>query len=1062
MFKTIRLFTGLALVLLYLAGRLSRSNYLSKLSIMVGLIALALLVINLHPGRVAADGPTDIRRGNPASAPDIQLQSGPSAPDYCPSQGGNTDWERIDYVDLVKNPSGTMRLTAQVFIDNPTSCTPGEECPDYDPYPEHVKAWIDWNGDKEWDDSELVMSERLTGYLNINYYGTMTAITQFTPPISATNGDTWLRANLGWGDDPGACQKEWHFGNVVDKPLHVSKLKIKKITATGLDTTGKKPEMGSPIRLEADIDKPASYSIVSCNWTGDLIPGEVYNSNKCRYEYTPPIGPGPDLETYGQKDVTLTVNYSDNSTGAFGNVSQDFRYKVFFKQKGDDDNDGIPNWFEYWKDDGAVPGMDASDVFYDATCPAGSACYGRWQKFDGPLYLNSGAVSAFPRHVPAASNCPGLDMNPEGIDTAAHVILHERRHEAIYRNWEPGGLWYSGVADPDGDKMPNPYETGTLGTDPTLPDSCDMAYFVGHAGYQTYGDQEVDATLAGLGAKGIATKDWGNPGKQVETEPGAQDYETVPVASTGGSSSGPAGAIAPMSDVNHLITIAAVPQAELNGTYSSSVQDTDGDGQYNSLNLSAGVTVNEAGSYILVAWLKNGGGTEIAWASTGQSLTVGTHTVSLPFDGQIIRAKGLNGPYTISRIELRAGPEQDVIAAADNVHTSAAYQAVQFEQPAVAFNGTFSDSGQKSSSGASYFNRLRVTVGLNVQTAGTYTITGQLDGSGPIATASTVYNLTPGNNQTINLDFAGWPFFLHRQNGPYHLKYLRLQNAAGQQVDFLADAHTTGPYSYDQFQITSTAIDLGSFSEQVLDADNDGDDEYLRITFNAKLHLSGTYVVQALLKDSSGATISRLEQTRYLFKGNAVPFTLDFPGGDISEHGTNGPYRIAELALTRDGVLMDHLSLAHTTQAYSAADFTTHLVRLTNSYHDYGTDGNNDGLYEALNIDIGLTLGDAGVIFASGRLLDNAGHEVGWANSSKKLTGNGNQTITLSFSASQILANGGDGPFTLTDLLVYHTGDPTQGKGLEQAHITTAYSHLQFGGTSGGGSFRVYLPVIYR
>ncbi len=73
----------------------------------------------------------------------------------------------------------------------------GQECPSYDPSPEHVNAWIDWNGDKVWDASERVMDKDLTGFTAINYFGTMTGISQFTIPAVFTE-TTWLRANLGY------------------------------------------------------------------------------------------------------------------------------------------------------------------------------------------------------------------------------------------------------------------------------------------------------------------------------------------------------------------------------------------------------------------------------------------------------------------------------------------------------------------------------------------------------------------------------------------------------------------------------------------------------------------------------------------------------------------------------------------------------------------------------------------------------------------------------------------------------------------------------------------------
>jgi len=172
------------------------------------------------------------------------------------------------------------------------------------------------------------------------------------------------------------------------------------------------------------------------------------------------------------------------------------------------------------------------------------------------------------------------------------------------------------------------------------------------------------------------------------------------------------------------------------------------------------------------------------------------------------------------------------------------------------------------------------------------------------------------------------------------------------------------------------------------------------------------------------------------------------------------------VALFNPSLLLDFLPLTYTTPAYNYTDFAPPPVTLTGSYQDHGVDANGNGLYEALNINIGLTPGEAGLFIASGRLLDSAGREIGWATSQKELAGSGGQTVTLSFSGGQIWAGGGDGPFTLADLLVYHSGVPDQDAFLSTAHTTAGYSHLKFegsaGGGGGGGSQRIYLPFIIK
>ena len=141
------------------------------------------------------------------------------APGYCPSYGGSHSYEYISTVRCTQNPSGTMTITVDIYIANPSGCSYGEPCPEYDSSPEYVNAWIDWDGDKIWELSERVMDKELTGYVNINYHGTMTASKIVTVPSDAV-GSTWMRVNLGWGYDPNdPCEESWAWGDVVDKEV---------------------------------------------------------------------------------------------------------------------------------------------------------------------------------------------------------------------------------------------------------------------------------------------------------------------------------------------------------------------------------------------------------------------------------------------------------------------------------------------------------------------------------------------------------------------------------------------------------------------------------------------------------------------------------------------------------------------------------------------------------------------------------------------------------------------------------------------------------------------------
>jgi hypothetical protein len=1012
----------------------------------------------------------------PPDEPGLTGTSGSNAsPGYCSSSGGNTSYEYINSIALTPTPSGAMKLVVQVYIANPGGCIAGEPCEEYDPSPEYVNVWIDWNGDKTWDASEKVMDKALTGYLSINYRGTMTAVTQFTPPVTGiTTEPTWLRANLGWDHDPNdPCESSWEWGNVLDKELHLKSPEIKSISAKGVGTDGDNPTTGKQVRLEAELDVPAEYEVTQCFWFGDMTPGYGDKANKCRYEYLPSTGAGPTASTYGEKDITLILSYKHTPSGSPAVTFATHKFKVFFEKAGDDDGDGEPNWYEYWSDDGAVPGMNAADVEFDQTL--GANTYGYWSPTDDNIHLGGAAgATHYPNglNVPAVVNsCPGGNFGgAKGIDSAAEVLDHERRHETIYHNWDEGGAWNAAdgppLADSDdvnhptkhdrpADDLPDVYETN-VGTANNNVDSCNLATHKS-ATYSRYGDNEFNAVWSSDGSTGVAAKDWANPGKQ--TVPAFAALEKQAEVST-------------LSSVNSGIFTADTPYGvvavhvasdlgSLTGSYSDQGVDSDSDGDYNSLKLSVGVQIDTASLYNLVAWLENSSDSPIAWASTQQELSAGTHTVDLFFEGALIRGSQLNGPYTIARVELREGDEEYLVASADSAHTTNAYQWDDFDEPLVAFTGTFTDTVVDVNSNGLY-DFLQIGVELDVQDDKEYTLIGELQGFNGtnIVTAQKIFSQTLGT-QTIDLDFDGQMIFFNRQGGPYYLKSLRVEDAAGERQDFIQDAYTADPsvlLTYSMFEHGPNTLASDSYSNQGLDVDSDGDYDYLRVGLLVTVETEGEYLLQAVLKDSSGDKIADLAHNVNLAAGS-WGVNLDFSGGDIYGHGVDGPYQVTSVSLfDTTGALLDHQPTAHTTNAYSYSDFSPPLVSVATTLSDYGEDTNGNGKFESLKVDLSVTPGDAGVIVAQTRLVDKNGKEIEWVETIEQLSAGYEQTVTLSFDGAKIGANGIDGPYEVRDLIVYHTGDPTQDYEAVLAHSTKAYKVTEFE----GGNYSVYMPLTLR
>jgi len=956
----------------------------------------------------------------------------------------------------------------QVFIANPTGCTAGTACPEYDSSPEYVNVWIDWNGDNTWDPSEKVLDQALTGYMAINYQGTMTAIAIVTPPSTVTSDPTWLRANLGWDHDPNdPCESTWTWGNVVDKEIHLETPRIKSIEAKGVGTPGDNPQTGTPVRMEADVEIPTGYELVKCTWTGDLTNGEGDVSNSCRYDYTPATGAGPAVGTYGSKTVRLTVTYRHTSSGATGQVSKEHTYKVFYRKTGDDDSDGTPNWYEYWGDDGAVPGLAASNVSYDATLSG----YGSRSRSTGAIRIGDLAAGThYPSGitVPAGTNCPGGTFGgAKGCDCAVEVVVHENRHGEIYHNWDTdsttgscddsGGPW-RGCTDSDtastharpGDDLPDDYE-GVLGTNPNAVDSCSLATLKSPV-YAQYGDNELSAMLAADGQTGVASKDWANPGKQSSPSfappPEAVEFDDPSLPAT----SGLAGTHALPNPAGE----PAVPGfAGLLGTYSDNGVDAGSNGLYDYLALHVGVHVDVAMDYYVVAWLEDSVGTEIAWARTILVCPTGDVMFDVLFDGSILRSSGLDGPYAISQVELRAAEDDSLLDSASAPHGTAAYSYLDFDPAAASFSGDYSDAGIDIDTNGRY-DSLSVEIGIAVATPGAYRIVAELGGTSTICVSECSVMLDAGLH-SVALAFSGSVIGQSREDGPYLLRRLWLEDALGATVELLHDPYTTASYTCSEFENGVHAVDVASFHDEGLDLSGNGSYDYLRVEVTVDVPASGEYSVSAHLLGGSGQTVSERELETTLQAGaNTVVF--DFPGSDIRSSGVDGPYEVGRvLVLEGTGSVIDYVQQAHTTQAYTCDSFATPLVSLMPQWGDAGQDTDGDGLYEYLLVTVTVEASAAGVVVVHACLVDSTGIEIARAEANRELAEGAIDSVTLAFSGDRIVRNGRDGPYEVRDLYVYHTGDPEAGVFQELAHVTQAYSSTDFDFDDTAASFRVDL-----
>lgn len=1015
-----------------------------------------------------------------------------NAPGYCPAIGGSTTFESISDVFWEEQGDGAYLLTVQVFIANPTGCVYGEPCPVYDESPEYVNAWVDWDGDRQWTAAEQVMDKALTGYAGINYQGTMTAIEQVVAPAdllaraALLNEDqNWLRVNLGYGYDPNSpCEQSWSFGNVVDKPagtciveavpqaadqkctLKLPKIKEIQITNASSNPVQRMPPLtGLLLNMKAILDIPEGYEEVKVRWEGpDLdYPGEGNPYTDFR----------PTRGDHGLRTVKATLVYRNKETKEEGTTSLEHTYKLFFakypgfktqrpdsKEYEDGNGNQVVDWLEYWGRDGAIPALAMpgyGPVIYNPSNPD----YGSFSQQKQMIELGESAPTSHGlREITSPPNCAIRVGDTQGIDSVAEIVTHERKHEWVWRQWYVENTWTIGTTvdsddptpnakdDDKGDSLPDDFETTVSHTDPQKTDTCNVNQFSMDDSYATYGDNELLAMRAAVGVQGIAEKDWSFPGRQT-TPPEVAAADSTPVDS---KASGPVTEYSRIQEPGPVRAGLAV----LTGLYRDSGVDANGDGQLEALRVTVGVNVSTPTRYSLVGWLAVGSGVEFVWANHSIELGTGIHEVDLDFSGDLLNLHGVNGPFTLRRVELRTGEQSQLVALADNAYTTANYAAASFTPPAVTLTGEFVDNANDTD-GDTLYNVLHIQAGVEVHAPGNYTLVGWLNDVNGQAVSGGVAEVTFTSSGLYTLAFDGQRIRWSRANGPYTLRELEVRNANLDRVAFNANAYTTAVYTASQFQGTNNTA---SYSDQGLDINGDGSFDYLRLAMQVNVAEAGIYQVEAWLKANENTTLTSAARKVALSAGeNTV--TLDFPGGPLHAAGLDGPYQVTGLMVTNaNHNLVDYHKNAHATLAYNHTSFAPPLVSLTNGYLDYAADVNGDGANDYLNIDVGINGGNDGVVIVQGRLVDSADVTIQTVQTTIQVTANVALSATLPFSATQIAANGKDGPYELRNLLIYHTGDPTQLVAISNAHATQAFRAQDLTLSAAPTQFAIYLPNL--
>lgn len=269
-------------------------------------------------------------------------------------------------------------------------------------------------------------------------------------------------------------------------------------------------------------------------------------------------------------------------------------------------------------------------------------------------------------------------------------------------------------------------------------------------------------------------------------------------------------------------------------------------------------------------------------------------------------------------------------------------------------------------------------------------------------------------------------------DGTYSGMLNDVSNAGLYRVAFVASSAGTGTepgFSREAFAVIPVSESVsrlsGIYQEEPIDRDGNGLVDELLIGVGVTVSDSAEYRVFGVLTDVRGNR-HEASETIILTPGSHM-VRLAFKGSDIYRNGVKGPYELTVVRLAEDdtGTLallpLDVSFGAYVTHTYSHEDFEHSPLLLTGEGSSAGVDTDGNGLIDRLDVWVRLAVDFGGSYEWSARLVDANGTELGFYAGSGFLSA-GLEELSFQFGGEQIGENGVDGPYFVSDLLVFGAG----------------------------------------
>ncbi len=217
---------------------------------------------------------------------------------------------------------------------------------------------------------------------------------------------------------------------------------------------------------------------------------------------------------------------------------------------------------------------------------------------------------------------------------------------------------------------------------------------------------------------------------------------------------------------------------------------------------------------------------------------------------------------------------------------------------------------------------------------------------------------------------------------------------------------------------------ISGFTDHGIDSDFDGLFDQVDIVPAANILEAGNYMVSVRLRASNGNEMQR--SVSATFGAGAVSTDVTFSAADlIRDLGVDGPWQVAEVRFFEmvgsDPVPADIRYDLGPTAAYTLGSLQHGRLRLNGSGFAEGLDTNANGLYDFLHTAVGVTADFGGFYQYSVSLTDRNGRELGFRAGFAFLNA-GDNTLDFTFPGLPIGQNGVDGPYFVSNLVLFGAG----------------------------------------